>query len=137
MHRNDADEGRRQHQVRIGICLASRCDPLQEPRRHHLGHSCGEWGQPEGINRKAVAELLDLTPVDPNPSVATTLYVRIRIDFGVRCGTDFHDLFSIGLCSEKKESDVWLLAGQATQLVDELRRYRFARVVRTAIRMAP
>lgn len=61
------------------------------------------------------------------------LDVRIGIDFRVRGGTEFGDLFSIGFGREEKQLHVRVVARQMAECVYEIRRDRFVRVVRAAI----
>src|SRR5208337_1185145 len=89
-----------------------------------------------GVNRQAIAKFLDITPVCANPWMAAAIDGRVSIDFVVRCRGYFDELFPVSLRGEKKKSDAWLVAGQATQTLDEIDGQRFFRDVFAAIRVA-
>jgi len=110
-----------------------RAGPSQHSWGHHFDDRVGDGRQAESINGQAVAMLLHGTPFHADPAFAATLNVGIGIDFRVRGGTYFGDIFSIDFGGEQKQLRVRVVARQTAERFQEIRWDRLMRVVRTTI----
>src|SRR5260370_570781 len=95
-HGDESDQRCAEHQFRIAILDTAGRGPAEHPHRHHLGNRSSYGRQAEGINREAIAVLLDRIPFRADPTFAAMLDIGIGIDFRICDRTHLGNLFSIG-----------------------------------------